>query len=71
MVDVKKTNKLGQISRFRQMVADQKGQDLIEYALLGGFMVVAVAVVLPNTLMPQVSGIFSRILSITTTLTGS
>jgi Flp pilus assembly pilin Flp len=50
---------------------DEKGQDLIEYALLCGFMVIAVYVILPSDLMPAVSRIFSRILGLASTLTGS
>ena len=48
------------IREFRQ--ADH-GQDLIEYALLAGFVVIAIYVVLPNDLMPAVSTIFSRLAS--------
>lgn len=47
--------------RIRAVVQDERGQDLIEYALLVGFMVIAIYVVLPNDLMPTVSKIFSRI----------
>lgn len=41
---------------------DQRGQDLIEYALLMGFMVIAVYVILPQDLMTAVSGVYSRLL---------
>ncbi len=47
--------------RMRILLQDERGQDLIEYALLVGFMVIAIYVVLPNDLMPTVSKIFSRI----------
>ena len=70
MVDVKRLYKPRFLSRIRRIGPDQKGQDLIEYALLGGFVVVAVAAVLPNTLMPSVSMIFSRILGLLQTLGG-
>ncbi|MBY0373562.1 MAG: Flp family type IVb pilin [Bryobacteraceae bacterium] len=43
---------------------DERGQDLIEYALIAGFMIIAVAVVLPQNLMPSVSQIFSRIVGV-------
>ena len=46
------------------LLKDESGQDLIEYALLVGFMVIAIYVVLPNDLMPTVSKIFSRIVGI-------
>lgn len=48
----------------RALRQDERGQDLIEYALLVGFMVIAIYVVLPNDLMPTVSKIFSRIVAI-------
>ena len=53
----------------RRMRTDQRGQDLIEYALLAGFLVVAVYVILPSDLMPAVSGIFSKITAVASTLT--
>jgi Flp pilus assembly pilin Flp len=55
----------------KQLRKDQKGQDLIEYALLCGFMVIAVYVILPADLMPAISGIFSRVLGLASTLTNS
>lgn len=62
MVDVKELESGRFLKRLRLVVRDQRGQDLIEYALLAAFMVVAVAAVLPNDLMPAVSGIFSKVL---------
>ena len=53
----------------RRMRTDQRGQDLIEYALLAGFLVVAVYVILPSDLMPAGSGIFSKITAVASTLT--
>jgi len=43
---------------------DQRGQDLIEYALMACAVLVAVAAILPITLMPTVSHVFSRIGSV-------
>src|ERR1700704_1850334 len=40
---------------------DRLGQDLVEYALMAGFVAVAGGAVFPTTLMPGVSTIFSRI----------
>jgi Flp pilus assembly pilin Flp len=40
---------------------DLRGQDLIEYALMAGFVAVAAGAVFPSTVMPGVSAIFSRI----------
>lgn len=48
----------------RAFVQNDHGQDLIEYALLAGFVVIAIYVVLPNDLMPAVSTIFSRLASV-------
>jgi len=51
-------------TRLRALRKDERGQDLIEYALIVGFVVIAIYVVLPTTLMPTVSNIFSRIVVI-------
>ena len=59
-----KNKKLSAEQMLRALLRDERGQDLIEYALLVGFMVIAIYVVLPNDLMPTVSRIFSRIVSI-------
>ena len=40
---------------------DARGQDLIEYALIGGFVAVAAGAIFPLTLMPDVSKIFSKL----------
>ena len=40
---------------------DTRGQDLIEYALLTGFVAVAAGAIFPTTLMPDVSMVFSKI----------
>ncbi len=50
--------------RFRAFVQDDRGQDLIEYALIVGFMVITVYIILPNNLMPTVSTIFSKIAAV-------
>jgi Flp pilus assembly pilin Flp len=42
-----------------------QGQDLIEYALMAAAVAIVVAGFLPPQVMPAVSGIFSRILSVT------
>ena len=43
---------------------DRRGQDLVEYALMAGFVAVAGGAVFPAALMPGVSAIFSTINSI-------
>lgn len=47
-----------------RMSRDERGQDLIEYALLMGFMVIAVYVILPSDLMPAVSHVYSKLLNV-------
>jgi Flp pilus assembly pilin Flp len=42
---------------------DQRGQDLIEYALLVAAIAIIVAGFLPPSIMPSVSTIFSKITS--------
>jgi len=44
-----------------QLRNDLRGQDLVEYALMAGFVAVAGGAVFPATLMPGVSTIFSKI----------
>jgi len=43
------------------MWTNTRGQDLIEYALLAGFVAVAAGAIFPTTLMPNVSMIFSKL----------
>jgi len=45
----------------RRLWKENIGQDLLEYALLAGFIVVVVAGFLPPAVMPAVSTIFSKI----------
>jgi Flp pilus assembly pilin Flp len=40
---------------------DLRGQDLVEYALMAGFVAVAGGAIFPTTLMPAVSVIFSKL----------
>lgn len=47
----------------RRVWTEERGQDLIEYALLAAAGFVAVAAVMPDYLMPTISGIFSKIVS--------
>ncbi len=44
-----------------RFLGNRAGQDLIEYALVAGFVAVAAAAIFPNTLMPDVSMIFSKL----------
>jgi len=44
-----------------RMQNDLRGQDLVEYALMAGFVAVAGGAVWPTTVMPAISTIFSRV----------
>jgi Flp pilus assembly pilin Flp len=54
-----------QLSR---LLVDTKGQDLIEYALLVGFMVLAIWVFFPTSVVPSISTIFGRIVNVANAL---
>ena len=44
---------------------DQKGQDLIEYALMAGFVAVSAGAIMPN-ISTSISTIFSKVASVMT-----
>ena len=46
---------------FRTLLLNVYGQDLVEYALLAGFVAVACGAIFPTGLMPSVSSIFSKL----------
>jgi Flp pilus assembly pilin Flp len=47
----------------RRLWLDNRGQDMIEYALLAASIAVVVAGFLPPAIMPSISTIFSKIVS--------
>lgn len=47
------------------LVRNCQGQDMIEYALMAAAVAVVVAAFLPVQVLPVISGVFSRILSVT------
>ena len=49
--------------RLRQLVKDAEGRDLVEYALLAGFVAVAAGALLPG-ISNSISTIFSRMGSV-------
>jgi Flp pilus assembly pilin Flp len=51
-------------TRAANLRRDRKGQDLIEYALLAGFIGVAVAFFFPMDIAPNISGIMSKVSSL-------
>jgi Flp pilus assembly pilin Flp len=44
-----------------RLLRDQRGQDLIEYALLASFLTVAVAAFFPMDIAPNISSIMSKV----------
>ena len=53
------------INRIRILAGDTKAQDMIEYALLAGFVAVAAGALLP-TISTSISTIFSKMASVLT-----
>ena len=51
--------------RLKSFAADTRGQDLVEYALLAGFIAVAAGALLPG-ISGSISTIFSRMASVLT-----
>jgi Flp pilus assembly pilin Flp len=47
----------------RRLWRDDRGQDMIEYALLAASIAVVVAGFLPPQIMPAISSIFSKLVS--------
>lgn len=50
-------------AKLASLLSDTKGQDLVEYALLSGFMVLAIWAFFPTGIVPSISNIFSRLVS--------
>jgi Flp pilus assembly pilin Flp len=53
------------VSALRTLRGDNRGQDLIEYALLAGFVAVAAGAIMPGV-ATSISTIFSQIASVMT-----
>jgi pilus assembly protein Flp/PilA len=58
----KKMNKL--YAFFLTLARDERGQDMVEYALLAGFVAVAAGAILPG-ISDSISTIFSKMASVT------
>ena len=54
------------VGRLTRLVGNIKGQDLIEYALMAGFVAVAAGAIMPN-IASSISTIFSQVSSVLTT----
>lgn len=63
-------NKLMKAAIALRIWRDTRGQDLIEYALMAGFVAVAAGAVMPG-ISTQISTIFSKIESLLTTASSS
>lgn len=46
-----------------QLARDKRGQDMIEYALLGAFIAVVVAAFFPTMIGPNISTVLSKVAS--------
>lgn len=46
-----------------KLVRDERGQDMIEYALMAAAIAVAVAAIFPQSIAPNISTIFSKVSS--------
>ncbi len=53
-------NKLKNFALNLRIIKDTKGQDLIEYALMAGFVAVAAGAIMPNV-ATSISTIFSKV----------
>ena len=58
------------LRRLFRLIRDRKGQDMVEYALLAGFVAVSAGALLPGV-SDSVSTIFSRMNSVLTEASGS
>jgi pilus assembly protein Flp/PilA len=58
-------NKLNEMILKAKIWADQNGQDLIEYALMAGFVAVAAGAIMPGV-AKSISTIFSKVASVMT-----
>ena len=63
-------NKLKNLVWNLRIIKDTKGQDLIEYALMAGFVAVAAGAIMPGV-SASISTIFSKVGSVTTAAAAS
>ena len=49
---------------FGRLRKENKGQDLVEYALMAAGIAVAAGAIFPSTIAPNISTIFSKVVSI-------
>ncbi len=58
------------MKHLRRFLKDESGQDLIEYALMAGFVAVAAGALMPNV-SSSISTVFSKIQSLLSNAAGS
>jgi len=58
-------NRQDAVTRLRK---DKRGQDMIEYALMAGMVAVAVAAFVPYQIVPSMYHIYSKLVSVASTL---
>jgi pilus assembly protein Flp/PilA len=58
-------NRIRRIVILAQILRDERGQDLIEYALMAGFVAVAAGAIMPGV-ANSISTIFSKVASVMT-----
>jgi pilus assembly protein Flp/PilA len=51
------------VNRLRRLAGETRGQDLIEYALMAGFIAVGAAAIMPD-LASSISTIFAQVISV-------
>jgi len=52
----------------RGLWKDARGQDMIEYALMGGMVAVAVAAFIPYQILPSLCHIYSKLITVASIL---
>jgi Flp pilus assembly pilin Flp len=55
------TNVAAVLNCASRLLRDDRGQDLIEYALMAATIAVAVAAIFPQSIAPNISTIFSKV----------
>jgi Flp pilus assembly pilin Flp len=57
--------------RLRSFWFDQRGQDMIEYAMLAGFICVTMGILMPTVILENLNRIYSRVGSVLVTIGGA
>lgn len=49
------------VRHMKKLLRERRGQDLLEYAMLAGFVAVAGGAIFPTAVAPNISRIFSKV----------